>query len=748
MSQDADVKLKIESSDVDQASKKLLLAQRRSEALEIAAGKLGITTAKMNRKFREAEAAGKRHEAALKRQTAELKRMERTAAKARRDGIDNFKRGILSATTALASFGTAYLAGMSAFAKAADQLDKNAKLTQLSTTAFSELEYVMNQNGITTTKYIDAMRDLNKITGQAKSGLGVGVQTFKDLGLYQDILAGKFQNTEQLFTAVWTELAKIEDGQKRAAMTGKLFGEQSGNELATKLPLATSAIKDMREEASRLSLVMGDDVVARGVELTDMLDQVKKTLTVSFATAMSDSGGDIEDLGENLVWLGNTTIKVFKAMSESVTFWRTLLSGNSFDTELTKEIKTYTDEIDKLTIQFNATQNAMDVNPSQKLNNQLQVISGKIKGQELLIQHAINMAEKMKEVSLSVDAMPNNGGGSGGAGAGGSSAGTEAMLAKIEQMRIANIKNEIERARAASVEKVNLMQKEMDDKKITKTEFDDWYLQESIRLDNEIHKLEKSAAEKNKAIRKQNIADRLALEQRMFDAVHAGKLAETKLIKDEAVKIKAVYDIEMEMLENQLKNKEILEIEYRQRKRELDINQLKDYENLANQIGAKRKDDQEKVTESTLRGIESMTQSFATYASISGKNSKELRKQVVSDLKAQVYQALVLRMIVGMSGGAIELNSSGSGLQLTGVDAGSGGGTPSSIPAALSTMPPQAATRNYNNTGTTNNNQVINVTTQSDQPSAVGEEVYRALIASETRNTIVAEQQTGGLLGR
>lgn len=163
-------------------------------------------------------------------------------------------------------------AATSAFADFGSLLDDTSQRTGMSASSLSELGYAAQMSGTDLGTVEKAVSKMQKgITGAAGGSKSLNA-SFNSIGVSAKQLA-KLAPEEQ-FTAVASAIGKIKDQTQRAAKAMEVFGK-SGTQL---LPLLTSDIAALRQEARDLGLTMSDVDAGNAAELGDSFDRIKRTI--------------------------------------------------------------------------------------------------------------------------------------------------------------------------------------------------------------------------------------------------------------------------------------------------------------------------------------------------------------------------------------------------------------------------------------------------------------------------------------
>lgn len=155
-------------------------------------------------------------------------------------------------------------------ASTADDIDKMSQKIGVSREAYQELSFALSQSGTDISKLQGGLKTLSQ---QAEKGN----KYFEELGVSLINLDGSAKTQEQLFYDVTNALQGMEEGTRKTEIATKLLGK-AGTELMPLFNGTAGSLDEMRQQAHDLGLVMDDELVDNGVNLTDTLDQVKRSL--------------------------------------------------------------------------------------------------------------------------------------------------------------------------------------------------------------------------------------------------------------------------------------------------------------------------------------------------------------------------------------------------------------------------------------------------------------------------------------
>lgn len=173
------------------------------------------------------------------------------------------------ATAAVAAAGAAIYGIASNAAAATDRVDKMSQKIGISREAYQELDFICSQSGTSVDGLQAGMKTLTTaIDSNSESLVRLGVATTD--------ANGNLRSQEDVLFDTLSALQSVENQTEKARLASELFG-RSGTELMPLLNGAAGSIENMKEQAHELGLVLSDDAIDSGVQMTDMIDQLKRS---------------------------------------------------------------------------------------------------------------------------------------------------------------------------------------------------------------------------------------------------------------------------------------------------------------------------------------------------------------------------------------------------------------------------------------------------------------------------------------
>ena len=204
-----------------------------------------------------------------------------SAAETQGEGFGNsFKDVIGGVASALTAAGiTAAIKGIadqfarmiSNTAQYADRVDKGSQRLGISTSAYQEWNHALQQSGASIDTVSRGIVNLNAaISGSATDKVSEALDALS-------IDPSEYKSTEDLLDAVFTALADMEQGAERDTLIENIFG-RGGMELAAFLNSGSEGIKELRQEAHDLGLIMSGEDIANGVAYGDAVANLQAAI--------------------------------------------------------------------------------------------------------------------------------------------------------------------------------------------------------------------------------------------------------------------------------------------------------------------------------------------------------------------------------------------------------------------------------------------------------------------------------------
>lgn len=195
------------------------------------------------------------------------------------DKISGIGSGIAKVGAGVTAIGASITAPIAAavmqFTAAGDALDKMSARTGVGVEALAEMGFAAEQGGTSIEAVEKGFAKLSQTVYDAGRGLSTATDALGEIGLSYEKLKGL--KPEDQFQAVADGLSKITDESKRGAVAQAIFG-RSGRQL---LPMLSS-LREIRQEARDLGLVLGKKDTDAAAKLADAFNRIKRTIGGAF----------------------------------------------------------------------------------------------------------------------------------------------------------------------------------------------------------------------------------------------------------------------------------------------------------------------------------------------------------------------------------------------------------------------------------------------------------------------------------
>ncbi len=174
---------------------------------------------------------------------------------------------------------TALIALAGKTAEAADEIDKLSERTGINREELQRWKYAADQSGADVGKLEVGIKKLSDAMDGAVNGNKAATAAFDRLGISLSDLKTKSQS--EIFDQVMAGLADMEQGASRNALGSDLLGK-SYTELLPLLNAGADGMKDLKNRADELGLVMSEDAVKANVVYGDTVADLKASFGALF----------------------------------------------------------------------------------------------------------------------------------------------------------------------------------------------------------------------------------------------------------------------------------------------------------------------------------------------------------------------------------------------------------------------------------------------------------------------------------
>lgn len=164
----------------------------------------------------------------------------------------------------------------------AGQLDRTAKLMQISTEEAQRWNYVATQNGSSAEALSKGIQQISKNAYESLQGTNEYTKAFAALNVGVKDSNNNLKSSEVLFKETVLALADVSNKTERAALAQKLLG-RGGQELLPILSQGKEAILEQLDAAEKYGQILSADTVAKLVDAGDAMDRFKTSMAVAKA---------------------------------------------------------------------------------------------------------------------------------------------------------------------------------------------------------------------------------------------------------------------------------------------------------------------------------------------------------------------------------------------------------------------------------------------------------------------------------
>ncbi len=184
----------------------------------------------------------------------------------------------------------------------ADAIGKTADAIGISVEALQDYRHAAELSGIETAKFDNSLIQFSKRVGEASAGTGSLIEFLNkyDKSLIPAITSTN--NAGEALDAVFDIMADMTSQTDKAAFAAAAFG-RSGVVMTNMLRDGKVGLKEMREEAHRLGLVLDEETVRGAEAANDELLRMQKIISVNLQKALLDILPTLEGVTEGIATL-------------------------------------------------------------------------------------------------------------------------------------------------------------------------------------------------------------------------------------------------------------------------------------------------------------------------------------------------------------------------------------------------------------------------------------------------------------
>lgn len=183
----------------------------------------------------------------------------------------------------------------------ADSIVDIAAQTGATTKSVQELRYAAQMTGSDFESADGALAKFSKNLGDAERGSAGMQKVFQGLG----VTSTDFDTALRQTIAGISQLPTV---SQRSSAAMQIFGKSAGS-LTVLLGEGTKGFDELAEEADKLGIVLGDELLQNAGQVNDRLDQLKMTLDAKFAGAVIQNADAMGNLADNILKIAGALIQ-------------------------------------------------------------------------------------------------------------------------------------------------------------------------------------------------------------------------------------------------------------------------------------------------------------------------------------------------------------------------------------------------------------------------------------------------------
>jgi len=181
----------------------------------------------------------------------------------------------------------------------ADSIDKAAKAAGVGTEFLQEMRFASEQLGVSNKLVDEGFRRFTRRLGEfVNSGGGPAAKAIETLGIAVTDTNGKFRGSEVVFEDFAKAMEGLASDAERSAFAAQIFGDDAGPKLALLLNQGSAGIRELRQEARDLGVVLDQELVENAVIAQDNLSKLALIIKTQVTSAVAGLSGALIDFFE------------------------------------------------------------------------------------------------------------------------------------------------------------------------------------------------------------------------------------------------------------------------------------------------------------------------------------------------------------------------------------------------------------------------------------------------------------------
>lgn len=234
-----------------------------------------------------------RLETGIKKSQNRFKRFEKTT-KRTFNKINQSVNGLAGNLIALAGIGSLTMVAKQSL-DAADNIQKLAIKTGISTEALSELQFAAEQSGVEFGTVDKAIQNMVRTVSEARDGVATYADAYNTLGINVDALA-KLSSDKQI-EVMADAFNNLDDQTTKTAVAMDIFGGR-GTQMIQMFSNGSEGIRELRGEAKELGRSLSQDAADKAADANDAMNRFTSSMrgvSTEFVTNMAPALTNLAD---------------------------------------------------------------------------------------------------------------------------------------------------------------------------------------------------------------------------------------------------------------------------------------------------------------------------------------------------------------------------------------------------------------------------------------------------------------------
>lgn len=247
--------------------------------------------------------------------------------------FDNVSASVGNAILVVGAIGGALFKAAKETAEWADKLQTTSDQTGIAVEELQKLDYASKFIDVDVDTLTGSMEKMIRSMNQARDGSGQAAEAFKKLGIRITDSHGQLRDQQEVFYETIDALGRVKNETERDAKAMEIFG-RSARELNPLIKQGSQRLKELGDEAEKVTDIMSSEEIAKAGQFNDVLDKMaekgdalKHSLAMSVIPMLTDLFDVLSKIPvpvlQTLVVLGTvvativTVVKAIKSLTDT-----------------------------------------------------------------------------------------------------------------------------------------------------------------------------------------------------------------------------------------------------------------------------------------------------------------------------------------------------------------------------------------------------------------------------------------------